>query len=261
MFSDQEQHGPAPGFTPTTSQQTGVHDPGLNQTSTQPRFPAPFSTQNAGFPVSTSGSFTPPNSVQQQRPGFPPLPAPANKQPVPGFPPMSAPNQRPGFPPAPQTGNQQPGMPPSAGVRPGFPPPPTSSMANQQPGFPPRPSYSSQVKGFPPHSQPGMAPPTSSQQPGFPPAPAANQQPGFPQPPQSMANQHTGFPPPIQQGANQQPGFPPGPTNQPSSYQQRPGQSIQDFVNSTGKQNMGMNAMQTNFSNMSLQVINIVEVL
>ena len=207
-------------------------------------------------------------SNPSQGPGVPPPPQSVNQLPGisstavrPGFPPppnSTLSNQQPRFSTQPTYSNQSKGMPPSAIQQPGFPPQP---MANQQPGFPSTPqSMANQQQGFPPPPQ-SMA----NQQPGFPPTPQsmANQQPGFPPPPQSMANQQPGFPPTNQQPCfpptNQQPGFPP--TNQQPGFppqtggqQGQSGQSIQEFVNSKQRTNVGMNAMQTNFSNMAVQV-------
>lgn len=304
--SEQEQQGPAPGFTPSSSQQLGPA--GLRASfpvQGQQRFPVPLkNNQSAGFPISqASGNFPPmPNTSQPQRPGFPPAPVSSSQQPQQGFPQTSVPNQRPGFPPPPVLANQQPpqgfpqtsvhnqrpGFPPTSvsNPRPGFPPPqglanqqppqgfPPTSVPNQRPGFPPAPPSSNQIPGMPPAPgiRAGFPPPPPTSSPGFPAPPVSSQgqvqgfgqQSGMPPPPHSMANQQPGFPPPPST-TSQHPGFPPFPVQetsppqglppgQPLSSVQRSGQSIQDFVNGPARPNMGVNAMQTGFSNMSLQV-------
>lgn len=231
-----------PGLPPAPVSSSQQPQQGFPQTSIpnqRPGFPPPPVSANQQPPQGFSQTTVPnqrpgfpPTSVSNPRPGFPPPPGFANQQPPQGFPPTSVPNQRPGFPPAPPSSNQIPGLPPAPGIRPGFPPPPPTSS----PQFPAPPvSSQGQVQGF--GQQSGMPPPHS----------IANQQPGFPPPP-SMTSQHPGFPPlPVQETSPPQ-GFPP---SQPA---QRSGQSIQDFVNGPARPGMGMNAMQTGFSNMSLQV-------
>ncbi|XP_045213802.2 protein transport protein Sec24A-like isoform X2 [Mercenaria mercenaria] len=273
--SQQQDMPPASNFpgVPPSSQQTGVPSwqpdmPGLPPTSQQTGMPSSSQQRFPPPPANQPQFGVPPMSAPNQRPGFPPPQMTTGQQPRfpptsmgmrPGFPPVSSTSQQPGFPPPPVSTNQVPGFPPtSASQHPRFPPPPTT--ANQQPGFQPAPTSANQQPGFPP-------PPSANQQPGFPPPPtSANQQPGF-RPPPTSVSQQPGFPPPPT-SASQQPGFPPQPSSanqyqgfqpnsplgQPRSQPYAPqGKTIGEFVNTYPKQNTGLNAMTSNFSNMSVQ--------